>query len=55
MIIANALKFSVDININILYKTIQPVNLCITVIMYCDNLLFLLYCEYYALLNLYIL
>ena len=52
-ITAIVLKFSVEVNI--LYKTLQPLNLCIIMIIFCDNLSFLLYCEYYALLNLYIL
>ena len=47
------LNFSVEINI--LYETIWPLNLFIIVIMLCDNLLFLLCCEYYALLNMHIL
>ena len=42
MITAIVLKFFVEVNI--LYKTIQPLNLCIIVIIFCDNLLFLLYC-----------
>ena len=53
MITAIVLKFSVEVNI--LYKTMQPLNLCIIVIIFCDNLFFLLYCECYALLTLYIL
>ena len=47
MITAIVLTFSVEVNI--LYKTLQPLNLCIIVIIFCDNLLFFLYHEYYAL------